>query len=828
MDLNQNNNNLSNSLSEINENTIDDLEAELAALEKEEQMIKEQEEKLKNLNSSKTLQQDNNSNLNKNKNENNSDMKIETIKVIEENTTSHEKLLSLQLRSAFQNNEFSDVTIVVEDVKKIPCHKIILSCRCEYFRKLFETNKAANQFHLKNAKYPVICGLIEYLYCGQISVSNEWLEELYFLCETYGLPDLQRLCEKKLANIFGPGTRSNSFARQSSGSTGDAFIPGETEKMRELRKKVANEIYETEKTYVKSLQFIFTDFITVLRSSTNKEPILTSEELNDIFSYWEVILKCHNSLLKSIEERINNWDNFPHLGDIFLNKIAFIKLYKHYVNNFDKSIAAIKQMKEKNIRFKEFLQNLEGTSKMNGLNLQAYLILPVQRIPRYVLLLKDILKNTVESHPDRKNLEDALQNMKELTDYINANKNDDIEINKILAIQDRIINWPSKQLLVKPRRRLVREGILYKPNKDKLQIFLFTDALLICKLKSKDKLKFKSLISLPTSSLIINSKPNDKYHFEIISQDGKTYLWASPEEKESWQKSIQDAIEKSQKDLLNTAFKGFEKKDSEGSKQFQKLQEEEELTKRSELAVQIKVSESDYLKILDTIIDIFYSPLNRAANGNYPIISHEDINQIFSVLPNLQKQHSDFYKSVENRVNVWDNSSTLGDLFLELIVNSLKLYSQYLENHPLAMNVIDKNMTKTQFATFIVETEKQHKISLNDLLRKPLERLAQYYLTLEELKQYTSTNHPDNEKLSVVIARLKEHLEQQKQQQIDTQKMKIKSLSRRNSSNAMSSKKSIEKNNLGSPLKSSSSMQTLKIRSQSVESTEYVKHKSFH
>lgn len=86
-------------------------------------MIKEQEEKLKNLNSSKTLQQDNNSNLNKNKNENNSDMKIETIKVIEgksfyfviyqnyyfkniENTTSHEKLLSLQLRSAFQNNEF--------------------------------------------------------------------------------------------------------------------------------------------------------------------------------------------------------------------------------------------------------------------------------------------------------------------------------------------------------------------------------------------------------------------------------------------------------------------------------------------------------------------------------------------------------------------------------------------------------------------------------------------------------------------------------------------------------------------------------------------------
>jgi hypothetical protein len=31
--------------------------------------------------------------------------------------------------------------------------------------------------------------------------------------------------------------------------------------------------------------------------------------------------------------------------------------------------------------------------------------------------------------------------MKELTDYINANKNDADEINKILQLQNRIVNW---------------------------------------------------------------------------------------------------------------------------------------------------------------------------------------------------------------------------------------------------------------------------------------------------------------------------------------------------------------------------------------------------
>jgi hypothetical protein len=35
-----------------------------------------------------------------------------------------------------------------------------------------------------------------------------------------------------------------------------------------------------------------------------------------------------------------------------------------------------------------------------GLTLKAFLIMPIQRIPRYRLLLEDLVKNTPESHPD--------------------------------------------------------------------------------------------------------------------------------------------------------------------------------------------------------------------------------------------------------------------------------------------------------------------------------------------------------------------------------------------------------------------------------------------
>lgn len=53
-----------------------------------------------------------------------------------------------------------------------------------------------------------------------------------------------------------------------------------------------------------------------------------------------------------------------------------------------------------------------------------------------------MLRSTIESHPDYENLRYGVKNMKELADYINANKNDADEINRILAIQDKLIGWP--------------------------------------------------------------------------------------------------------------------------------------------------------------------------------------------------------------------------------------------------------------------------------------------------------------------------------------------------------------------------------------------------
>lgn len=48
---------------------------------------------------------------------------------------------------------------------------------------------------------------------------------------------------------------------------------------------------------------------------------------------------------------------------------------------------------------------LKGFSeKLRGMQLTDFLIKPIQRLPKYLLLLRDILKHTPQEHPDFENI----------------------------------------------------------------------------------------------------------------------------------------------------------------------------------------------------------------------------------------------------------------------------------------------------------------------------------------------------------------------------------------------------------------------------------------
>jgi len=234
---------------------------------------------------------------------------------------------------------------------------------------------------------------------------------------------------------------------------------------------------------------------------------------------------------------------------------------------------------------------------------------------------------------------------------------------------------------------------------------------------------------------------------------------ASPEEKDSWVKTIGDAIERSHKDLLSTAFSGFESNESDGSKIFQKMREEENTRKRSEKALEMLQSEVHYVESLNIIHENFINPLIQAAHSNYPILPETDCTTLFATVQAILKAHSSFLPKLKGRVDAWQSNALLGDIFLELVVDVFKLYERYVVEYNSNLESIEKFMgTSIHFATFLVQKEKDKKLKLTELMGVPLKRLPKYYLDLEELVSFTADSHPDSEKLKVVASRFQEHL----------------------------------------------------------------------
>ena len=77
------------------------------------------------------------------------------------------------------------------------------------------------------------------------------------------------------------------------------------------------------------------------------------------------------------------------------------------------------KLKECNPKFKEFLQEREFKQILMGHNMESLLVLPIQRLPRYELIFKEIIKRTTEDHHDYDNLKDAFDKIKGIISTIN-------------------------------------------------------------------------------------------------------------------------------------------------------------------------------------------------------------------------------------------------------------------------------------------------------------------------------------------------------------------------------------------------------------------------
>ena len=89
-------------------------------------------------------------------------------------------------------------------------------------------------------------------------------------------------------------------------------------------------------------------------------------------------------------------------------------------------------MKDKD--FEDFINKARLNPYHKLLSLKDYLIKPVQRLPKYVLIMKEVKKRTPSDHQDYRNIEMALRLFEEVNQSNNDKLNrvlDNLKINEI-------------------------------------------------------------------------------------------------------------------------------------------------------------------------------------------------------------------------------------------------------------------------------------------------------------------------------------------------------------------------------------------------------------
>lgn len=121
------------------------------------------------------------------------------------------------------------------------------------------------------------------------------------------------------------------------------------------------------------------------------EPLLAQSVLpiQHIFGQVQVILNLSKVLLEQLKERVSAWDHRQCLADIFVQLYNYMKVYTQYVKDY--SVLSPKlQICKKDPEFRKICRAAEKKKEAKKMELESLLIMPIQRIPRYQMLIEVI------------------------------------------------------------------------------------------------------------------------------------------------------------------------------------------------------------------------------------------------------------------------------------------------------------------------------------------------------------------------------------------------------------------------------------------------------
>ncbi|XP_072469592.1 rho guanine nucleotide exchange factor 4 isoform X6 [Notamacropus eugenii] len=321
----------------------------------------------------------------------------------------------------------------------------------------------------------------------------------------------------------------------------------------QMRTNVINEIISTEKDYIKHLKDICEGYIKQCRKRAD---MFTEEQLKTIFGNIEEIYKCQKKFVKALEKKFNK--DHPHLselGSCFLEYQNDFQIYSEYCNNHPNACVELSKLAKVN-KYVYFFEACRLLQKMIDISLDGFLLTPVQKICKYPLQLAELLKYTNPQHRDFKDVEAALNAMKNVARLINERKRRLENIDKIAQWQSSIEDWEGEDVLARSSE-LIHSGELTRISQPQAKsqqrmFFLFDHQLIYCKkdLLRRDILYYKGRINMDDMEIMDLEDGKDKdFNISVknafklhCSSTDESHLFCAkkPEQKLRWLKAFEN------------------------------------------------------------------------------------------------------------------------------------------------------------------------------------------------------------------------------------------------------------------------------------------------
>ena len=324
------------------------------------------------------------------------------------------------------------------------------------------------------------------------------------------------------------------------------------------RENVIVEMLETERKYVNDLERL-QDYMKEIERDKNRT--LPLDVLHGLFTNLNELIDFQRRFLFDMETVRYKPTAKNNFGTLFVNSIGKDKnfsVYHVFCSNYPNAIQIATEHKEELSKYDEFLHEYE---------LPSYLIKPVQRICKYPLLVRELIRYTPEDHPERAAIEEAHEVMKKVAGDVNEEHRKGENILIAEDMRKRIEDWKGLDFTgLGPLVYMEKLVVIIKDIEKEVFVYLYENGIVFCKESSSSltikkrkyaPLSIRTYIKMDAFHSVSNTSKNGvftlKCFWKDIEMESFTLKFINDEMHSKWMTALNELIAKT-KERISAAL----------------------------------------------------------------------------------------------------------------------------------------------------------------------------------------------------------------------------------------------------------------------------------